>query len=171
MINNTETNDNTPLGRLTAAFFRLKINEPKIVPKGSKVNVNKVQEEAGLPVGSLREVRYPQLFKEVKNYKKNVGNDKSKEQCDDAQSELIKTKVKLKESKRKQDKHYNNWKNCDEQLKNMQTKEVQILKAMFDLLPNEEKDKLIGAGVNEISKTKVVKMQDIKKVKSTTRKR
>lgn len=51
-----------------AAFERLKIDEPKVLPKGAPVTQNNVAREAGCDPSALRKSRYPVLVAEIQNY-------------------------------------------------------------------------------------------------------
>lgn len=51
-----------------AAFERLKIDDPKVLPKGTPVSQNNVAREAGCDQSALRKSRYPELVAEIQNY-------------------------------------------------------------------------------------------------------
>lgn len=51
-----------------AAFERLKVDTPKLLPKGSPVSLTNVAKEAGKKPTSLRGDRYPALCKEITAY-------------------------------------------------------------------------------------------------------
>lgn len=50
------------------AFERLKLNRPKVLPKGTPLSQNNVAKEAGVDPSALRRSRYPDLVKEVQLY-------------------------------------------------------------------------------------------------------
>jgi len=54
--------------RFTAAFERLKANQPLLLPKGTPVSQNNVAREAGVDPSALRVRRYPELIQEIKAY-------------------------------------------------------------------------------------------------------
>lgn len=51
-----------------AAFERLKLDEPKALPKGTPVTQNNIAREAGCDPSALRKSRYPALVAEIQNY-------------------------------------------------------------------------------------------------------
>jgi uncharacterized protein (DUF2164 family) len=157
------------IDRLEAAFKRLKIDEPKILPKGSKVNVSTVQKEAGFSLGTVTKHKHAKLFKEINDYKDKLAGVKTQEESLEALSPENVLRDKLKTSERRRDKYYHLWQKSDDRLKRQQTIEVQTLQAMFEVLDVHSKDRLIHAGLNPEEKpaTKVVQYTDIKKAKST----
>lgn len=53
---------------MRAAFERLKSDEPKKLPKGTRVSLSNVAKEAGMLPVSLRRDRYPELHREIAAY-------------------------------------------------------------------------------------------------------
>ncbi|MDR7089283.1 MULTISPECIES: hypothetical protein [Cellvibrio] len=53
---------------MRAAFERLKLDEPKNLPKGTRVSLTNVAKEAGMLPVSLRMDRYPDLHREITAY-------------------------------------------------------------------------------------------------------
>ena len=51
-----------------AAFERLKIGSPKVLPPGTPVSQNNVAKEAGCDPSALRKARFPSLVAEIQNY-------------------------------------------------------------------------------------------------------
>lgn len=51
-----------------AAFERLKKNNPKILPKDSKLTQNNVAREAGIDPSGLKKSRFPTLINEIQEY-------------------------------------------------------------------------------------------------------
>lgn len=51
-----------------AAFIRLKIDEPVILPKGSKVSQANIAREAGCDPSALKKDRYPLLIQEIQDW-------------------------------------------------------------------------------------------------------
>ncbi|MBE0407902.1 hypothetical protein ACT3TI_13480 [Psychrobacter sp. AOP22-C1-22] len=50
------------------AFERLKLNRPKVLPRGTLLSQNNVAKEAGVDPSALRRSRYPELVKEIQIY-------------------------------------------------------------------------------------------------------
>lgn len=50
------------------AFERLKLNRPKLLPKGTPVTQNNVAKEAGSDPSALKKSRFPSLIAEIKTY-------------------------------------------------------------------------------------------------------
>ncbi len=51
-----------------AAFERLKVGAPKVLPSGTPVSQNNVAKEAGCDPSALRKSRFPSLVAEIQNY-------------------------------------------------------------------------------------------------------
>lgn len=51
-----------------AAFERLKIGAPKILPAGAQMSQNNIAKEAGCDPSALRKSRFPLLVAEIQNY-------------------------------------------------------------------------------------------------------
>lgn len=64
--------DTPKIGRaeaaFTAAFERLKLNVPKLLPKGSPVTQNNVSREAGLDPSALKKSRFPSLIAQIQDW-------------------------------------------------------------------------------------------------------
>ena len=58
-----------------AAFERLKISAPKILPRGAQVSQNNVAKEAGCDPSAPRKSRFPSLVAEIQNYVPAHGGD------------------------------------------------------------------------------------------------
>jgi len=54
-----------------AAFERLKLNEPRLLPKGTLVTQNNVAKEAGRDRTALKKSRFPGLVAEIQSYVTN----------------------------------------------------------------------------------------------------
>lgn len=54
--------------RFRQAFERLKVDEPKVLPKGTPVSQNNVAKEAGCDPSALRKARFPSLVREIQAY-------------------------------------------------------------------------------------------------------
>ena len=50
------------------AFERLKLNRPRLLPKGTPVTQNNVAKEAGSDPSALKKSRFPSLIAEIKTY-------------------------------------------------------------------------------------------------------
>lgn len=51
-----------------AAFERLKVGMPRVLPAGTRVSQNNVAKEAGCDPSALRKSRFPSLVVEIQNY-------------------------------------------------------------------------------------------------------
>jgi len=68
--------------RFRAAFQRLKLGKPEILPTGAFVSQNNVAKEAGCDPSALRKTRFPSLIAEIQQYVESHKEDvpKSKRQ-------------------------------------------------------------------------------------------
>jgi hypothetical protein len=68
--------------RFRAAFQRLKLGKPEILPRGAFVSQNNVAKEAGCDPSALRKTRFPSLIAEIQQYVESHKEDvpKSKRQ-------------------------------------------------------------------------------------------
>lgn len=60
--------EETAEANFRAAFERLKIGAPKILPVGTRVSQNNVAKEAGCDPSALRKSRFPDLVAEIQRY-------------------------------------------------------------------------------------------------------
>lgn len=54
--------------KFRAAFERLKINKPDLLPKGTSLTQNNVAKESGVDPSALRRARYPELVQEIQTW-------------------------------------------------------------------------------------------------------
>jgi len=54
--------------RFKEAFERLKLDVPKVLPRGTPVSQNNVAKEAGCDPSALRRTRFPSLIAEIQHY-------------------------------------------------------------------------------------------------------
>lgn len=153
----------TTIDRLTAAFERLKIDEPIIKKKGTKVSVSTVQQEAGFSLGTMSIDKHSELFEEVNEYKENLKKLKAQKDGLEALSQEESMQSKLKTAERRRKKYYDLMKQAKDELARHQEKEVMVLQAMFELLDVHSKDKLINAGNEGITGIQAVTYESIKK--------
>lgn len=64
----SESNQLSAEQRFRQAFERLKVGDPKILPKGTPVSQNNVAKEAGCDTSALRKSRFPSLIREIQAY-------------------------------------------------------------------------------------------------------
>lgn len=69
------------------AFERLKINKPKLLPKGTAVSQNNVAKEAGRDPSALKKSRFPILIAEIQRW---VREHASSAPCSEHQKILVK---------------------------------------------------------------------------------
>lgn len=67
--------------RYRAAFERLKLGKPQLLPKGSPVSQNNVAKEAGTDTSALRLSRYPVLIGEIQTYVLEAGTEQAARQA------------------------------------------------------------------------------------------
>lgn len=66
----TQLQETSAEDNFRAAFERLKINEPRLLPKGTPVSQNNVAKEAGRDRTALKKLRFPELVAEIHQYLK-----------------------------------------------------------------------------------------------------
>jgi Mg2+/citrate symporter len=76
--------------RFRAAFERLKIDAPTLLPKGTPVSQNNVAKEAGADPSALRKARYPSLIRDIQSWVEVAT--------------LLQTKSKKRQARQKQNK-------------------------------------------------------------------
>lgn len=54
--------------RFRAAFERLKLNAPMVLPKGTRVSQNSVAKEAGCDPSALKKARFPRLVLDIQDW-------------------------------------------------------------------------------------------------------
>lgn len=64
----TSARPKTAEANFRAAFERLKIGAPKVLPADAQVSQNNVAKEAGCDPSALRKSRFPTLVAEIQNY-------------------------------------------------------------------------------------------------------
>lgn len=152
------------IDKLRAAFTRLKINEPEVVARGSKVNVNSVVKEAGLTVGTVSKTKHKELYDEINEYKDKLNKIKLQDESLKSDSQESRLKDQLRSEKKLRAKYYKDLQEEKSKLTRQRAKESMVLQAMFDLLDNDDKEAILRAGIDKKT-NKVLKFTDIKKAK------
>lgn len=81
--------------RFRAAFERLRLNVPEVLPKGTHVSQNNVAKEAGLDPSALRKSRFPLLVLEIQEW---VAANKGEQQPSERQR-LLKQRRKNRDTR------------------------------------------------------------------------
>lgn len=81
--------------RFRAAFERLKLNVPEVLPKGTHVSQNNVAKEAGLDPSALRKSRFPLLVFEIQEW---IAANKGEQQPSERQR-LLKQRRKNRDTR------------------------------------------------------------------------